>query len=53
LNIKYIYIDIKSLITGKIPLTPSKIPWRREGIKYGGNEMFLDLNEEINIVQDW
>jgi AP-3 complex subunit mu len=42
----------KTLITGKIPLTPSKIPWRREGIKYGGNEMFLDLNEEINIVQD-
>ncbi|ORX46641.1 hypothetical protein BCR36DRAFT_585107 [Piromyces finnis] len=42
----------KTLITGKTSLTPSKIPWRREGIKYGGNEIFIDLNEEINIIQD-
>ncbi|OUM56244.1 hypothetical protein PIROE2DRAFT_19227 [Piromyces sp. E2] len=42
----------KTLITGKMPLTPSKIPWRREGIRYGGNEIFFDLSEEINLVQD-
>jgi len=36
-----------------MPLTPSKIPWRREGIRYSGNEIFVDLSEEINLVQDW
>jgi len=42
----------KNLITGKTPLTPSKIPWRREGIKYTGNEIFIDLEEEINLIQE-
>jgi len=42
----------KNLITNKAPLIPSKIPWRREGIKYGGNEMFVDLTEELYIVQE-
>lgn len=42
----------KNLLTGKMPLTPSKIPWRREGIRYSGNEIFVDLSEEINLVQD-
>lgn len=42
----------KNLITNKTPLVPSKIPWRREGIRYSGNEMFVDLTEEIYIVQD-
>jgi len=42
----------KTLITGKTPLTPSKIPWRREGIKYNGNEIFIDLEEEINLIQE-
>lgn len=40
-----------NLLTGKPnTLVPSKIPWRKEGIRYSGNEIFVDLLEELFIT---
>ena len=30
----------------------SNVPWRRAGVKYTTNDMFLDLTEEVDAIVD-
>ena len=42
-----------SHVSGALPeSTMSAVPWRRSGVKYTSNEVYLDLNERLDAVID-
>jgi len=43
----------KTNITHTLPAAQlSNVPWRRAGVKYTSNDMFLDLTEEVDAILD-